>query len=227
MFKHYQLFLLTLVWLSVSISCQAQISAKLAGYLYSVSNFNHDTISHSPPKSDILIPIRQSNYDLEIRCTIKSVLESSKVRIVVIKGNRDSLFVEGYYVDYDGEAFLKANPGSDWKAPHFYGIISRSSMLDTVLKELIVNGIFSMPDDRYLRKALKDKHKFNETLIHLDGPPFYKIEIKFFNNYHSYYTSEIPEATDPNDDKLTKGRALRSILSKLYENLQIEPIKHR
>jgi hypothetical protein len=160
---------------------------------------------------ELLEPIQNSLYDIEVRLVNSSPFFSSNV--IVLKGNSKKLIAE--YYEYGQH---KAIPGKAYKMKKlsnmtFYYLKQSLSIPDTLLASLIKNKLFNY-DPIAVRDSLKKAGRETSARTYLDGsPPSFYIKVK--NDYH--FISCDPYALEEN--KGTIEVAPETLLTHTFYNL--------
>ncbi len=190
----------------------AQQRLTSAGKIYHIPEFRNDTIAGKHLADKYIGQVKRSKYDLEIRCTVLSVTNMSRTPVVLIKGNKDSLFAESYLFIF----------GPQHGSPHIiHKKLAVSKYVDSVFRILIANNVFDMKDHQMIEDSLK-AHKVaaDPPKAKLDGPPFYTIEVKLHNQYHSYFISEPRIKYHIEVPEFVKADTIKDLFRDLYEEIE-------
>lgn len=211
------------VTISVHSSTSAQQLLKCAGVTYRIPAFRNDTLNGNTPLKKYLGSIHQSKYDLEIRCTVLSIANIMRTPVVIIKGNKDSLFAESYLFNFkDRHTQSDSLTGPKPHSPQIiYKRLTRTKYVDSVFRLLITNNVFAMKDHQIIEDSLKAHKVPSDTpKAMLDGPPSYMIEIKLHNQYHSYFIRESLTHFHTVVKEFVTADALKDVFRDLYEEVE-------
>jgi|GEM_PF-5250372 len=138
-----------------------QHTLKLAGHRYKINKFIKDTIDRPIYLSDITAPppIKQSVYDLEIRYYSLG-LPGYERTVAVIKGSKDSLYAEQYEIyvvpaRYQARKVLMKNKTILYMT---HKRLTNSTVMDTLVKRMILYHLFDITDQHKTYEGLKSKH---------------------------------------------------------------------
>jgi|GEM_PF-2785174 hypothetical protein len=175
----------------LSCQCYAQINIKCAGKNYYIPEFKDWPVKpkYTPmfEMLNVLTPITESKYDIEIRANYYTLSLNSGMTIT-IKGNAQELIVQTMRYNYAGNIADSLKPkgtkiAKQGNLKYFYSVKSITAP-DTLLTSLIKNHLFNFDE-----KAIKDNLAKAKTEIYdrnvLDG---YSIgfEVKAKDHYRAF-----------------------------------------
>lgn len=202
----------------------AQLKVKCAGKKYLIPEFRQDSTKKSFTeiqfeKLNILTPIQNSNYEIELRGYYE-VVNPFMGSVVIVKGNSKMIFAEVYYYHVQRDMADTIPPKDSkivrWAKRNVYYSIKRLALSDTLLTRLIKNRLFSQADVHVLSDSLKKKNVTVERSRAMD-PYAMKFELKVNHLYRSFYCDPFVWSANKSIDVLIPEKTLFDLFNNLYK----------
>lgn len=201
----------------------AQIIIRCAGESYSIPSFNDDSVKKQDrnfEKFQILPPINQSKYDIELRgyyITSNPLISS----VVVIKGNEEKIIAEAYFYKSSFGINFRTITSSKINTVRsgdqlVHAIVKSVQPTDTLLRYLISNRLFSLMDIKYILKSLT-KRGIKITKNDVLDPYYMQFELKVKNHYRSFNCDPFMYYSNKNIKDLLPEKLLYDQFNQLYE----------
>lgn len=179
-----------------------QIVLKCAGKTYTIPAFKAGYTKIGDERFEqfkVLPPIHKSKFDIELRGyyhTSNPFIGS----VVVVKGNREKLFVEAYFYKY-----IRVITSS----------VKTFKPADTLLTSLIKANLFTLSDINVLSDSLSKNNievKKNNSL----DPYYMQFELKVKDHYRSFNCDPSIYYDNPNINELLSEKLLYDQFNNLY-----------
>jgi hypothetical protein len=211
-------------------SAYAQVKFECAGKAFVIPVFRTDTIKKSFSmdqfeKLKILAPIGDSKFKIELRGYYE-VVNPLSASVVVIKGNRDTLFAEIYYYRFQRKITDTVAPAgfktilSGKKRVYFS--VKNLSLSKSVISQLIKSKLFELPDAILLRDSLSNAGIKIARSMAFDQYDM-SFQLKVLNNYRSFYCHPFMAYANPKIKQLVPEKRLFETFDKIYNQSGQEP----
>jgi hypothetical protein len=201
----------------------AQLVVKCAGRTYFIPDFRDTAVGKNFTeeqfeKLNILKPIQDSEYDIELRGYYE-VVTPFMGSVVIIKANSKKLVAESYYYRIQRDVGDAVPPVgfsvTRWANRNLYYSMKAFIPSDTLFQSLIQNRLFSLPDSHTLIQALK-KEQINVEPTRAMDPYYMKFELKVNQRYRSFFCDPFAYWTNKNIKELLPEKNLFDAFNNLY-----------